>query len=102
MPTPTVGSPDGGGSTHTLPHAASARAIDFFHPHHFSRNARRLRPTSPHARGLAVSRGTTRGWTMSAISGGGNYISDGQIMEWLASQQDRIYGDLKESIDLAD
>lgn len=39
---------------------------------------------------------------MSAVTGGGNYISDGQIMEWLASQQDRIYGDLKTSMDLAD
>ena len=37
---------------------------------------------------------------MSAV--GGNYISDGQIMAWLASQQDRIYGDLKESMDLAE
>ena len=37
---------------------------------------------------------------MSAV--GGNYISDGQIMAWLANQQDRIYGDLKESMDLAE
>ncbi|HKY38757.1 MAG TPA: hypothetical protein VJN18_22600 [Polyangiaceae bacterium] len=37
---------------------------------------------------------------MSAV--GGNYISDGQIMAWLAIQQDRIYGDLKESMDLAE
>lgn len=40
---------------------------------------------------------------MSSVSGGGgNYISDASIMEWLALQQDRIYGDLKESMDLAD
>lgn len=38
---------------------------------------------------------------MSAVSGGGNYISDGAIMAWLANQQDRVYGDLKESMDLA-
>lgn len=37
---------------------------------------------------------------MSAV--GGNYISDGQIMAWLATQQDRIYGDLKDSMDLAE
>jgi hypothetical protein len=40
---------------------------------------------------------------MSAVSGGGgNYISDGAIMAWLAQQQDRIYGDLKGSMDLAE
>lgn len=40
---------------------------------------------------------------MSAVSGGGgNYVSDGSIMEWLALQQDRIYGDLKDSMDLAE
>ena len=40
---------------------------------------------------------------MSAVSGGGgNYISDGQIMAWLANQQDRIYGDLKQSMDLGE
>src|SRR5258706_9813937 len=40
---------------------------------------------------------------MSAVSGGGgNYISDGQIMAWLANQQDRIYGDLEKSMDLSD
>jgi hypothetical protein len=39
---------------------------------------------------------------MSAIGGGGNYISDSQIMVWLANQQDRIYGDLGESMDLAE
>ncbi len=40
---------------------------------------------------------------MSAVSGGGgNYISDGQIMAWLANQQDRIYGDLRESMDLSE
>jgi hypothetical protein len=37
---------------------------------------------------------------MSAV--GGNYISDGAIMAWLAEQQDRIYGDLKDSMDLAE
>lgn len=36
---------------------------------------------------------------MSAVSGGGNYISDSQIMEWLAVQQDRIYGDLRGSME---
>jgi hypothetical protein len=36
---------------------------------------------------------------MASISGGGgNYISDGNIMEWLATQQDRIYGDLRDSM----
>jgi hypothetical protein len=40
---------------------------------------------------------------MSAVSGGGgNYISDGQIMQWLANQQDRIYSDLRESMDLSE
>lgn len=40
---------------------------------------------------------------MSAIGGGGaNYISDGQIMQWLANQQDRIYGDLRASMDLSE
>lgn len=39
---------------------------------------------------------------MSAVSGGGNYISDAAIMEWLALQQDGIYADLKESMDLAE
>ncbi len=40
---------------------------------------------------------------MSAVSGGGgNYISDGAIMAWLANQQDRIYGDLRSSMDLAE
>jgi len=40
---------------------------------------------------------------MSAVSGGGgNYISDGNIMAWLAIQQDRIYGDLKGSMDLSE
>jgi hypothetical protein len=37
---------------------------------------------------------------MSAV--GGNYISDGAIMAWLANQQDRIYGELKESMGLAE
>jgi hypothetical protein len=39
---------------------------------------------------------------MSAVGGGGNYISDGSIMAWLANQQDRIYGDLRESMDLSE
>jgi hypothetical protein len=40
---------------------------------------------------------------MSAVSGGGgNYISDGAIMEWLARQQDRIYGDLRGAMDLSE
>jgi hypothetical protein len=39
---------------------------------------------------------------MSAIGGGGNYISDSQIMVWLANQQDRVYGDLRDSMDLAE
>jgi hypothetical protein len=38
---------------------------------------------------------------MSAV-GGSNYISDGSIMAWLAIQQDRIYGDLRESMDLSE
>jgi hypothetical protein len=39
---------------------------------------------------------------MSAVSGGGNYISDSQVMAWLAEQQNRIYGELGENMDLAD
>jgi len=39
---------------------------------------------------------------MSAVSGGGNYISDAAIMEWLAIQQDGIYEDLRASMDLAE
>ena len=35
---------------------------------------------------------------MTSVSGGGNYVSDASIMEWLAKQQDRIYGDLRDSI----
>lgn len=38
---------------------------------------------------------------MSQVSGGGNYISDGQIMAWLANQQDRLYDDLRSSMDLS-
>jgi hypothetical protein len=38
---------------------------------------------------------------MSAV-GGSNYISDGSIMAWLALQQDRIYGDLRKSMDLSE
>jgi hypothetical protein len=39
---------------------------------------------------------------MTTISGGSNYISDGDIMTWLAQQQDRVYGDLRQSMDLAE
>ncbi|HVY30980.1 MAG TPA: hypothetical protein VHB79_30685 [Polyangiaceae bacterium] len=39
---------------------------------------------------------------MSAVSSGGNYISDSQILSWLAEQQDRIYGELGENMDGAD
>lgn len=39
---------------------------------------------------------------MSSISGGGNYVSDGDIMQWLALQQDRIYGELRDTMDLAE
>jgi hypothetical protein len=35
---------------------------------------------------------------MASVSGGGNYVSDGAIMAWLAKQQDRIYGDLRDSM----
>jgi hypothetical protein len=35
---------------------------------------------------------------MSAV--GGNYMSDGAIMAWVASQQNRLYGDLKSTMDL--
>jgi hypothetical protein len=38
---------------------------------------------------------------MASISGGGNYVSDGEILQWLALEQDRIYGDLRESMDLS-
>ncbi len=39
---------------------------------------------------------------MSAIgNGGANYISDAQIMTWLATQQGRIYDDLRDSMDLS-
>jgi hypothetical protein len=73
-----------------------------FAARHFSRNAPRPRPNSPHARELAVSRAPRRGSAMSAIGGSGNYISDSQIMVWLANQQDRIYGDLKVTMDLSE
>jgi hypothetical protein len=33
---------------------------------------------------------------MSAV--GGNYMSDGAIMAWVATQQDRLYGDLKSTM----
>lgn len=35
---------------------------------------------------------------MSAV--GGNYMSDGAIMAWVASQQNRLYGDLKSTMAL--
>jgi hypothetical protein len=35
------------------------------------------------------------------LGGGGNYVTDGEIMEWLALEQDRIYGDLRDSMDLS-
>jgi hypothetical protein len=35
---------------------------------------------------------------MSAV--GGNYMSDGAIMAWVATQQNRLYGDLKSTMDL--
>jgi len=38
---------------------------------------------------------------MASISGNGNYVSDSEIMQWLALQQDRIYGDLREAMDLS-
>jgi hypothetical protein len=38
---------------------------------------------------------------VASISGGGNYVSDSEIMQWLALEQDRIYGDLRESMDLS-
>lgn len=37
---------------------------------------------------------------MTSINGGGNYVSDGDITAWLALQQDRVYGDLRDSMDL--
>jgi hypothetical protein len=40
---------------------------------------------------------------MSRIDGGGgHYISDGDLMAWLAQQQDRIYGDLEGEMQGAD
>lgn len=36
------------------------------------------------------------------VNGGNNYISDGELMAWLANQQDRIYGELSASMDLAE
>lgn len=39
---------------------------------------------------------------MSAIEGNNNYISDGDIMAWLATEQDRIYGQLSDAMDLSD
>ena len=35
---------------------------------------------------------------MTSVSGGGNYMSDGAILAWLETQQDRLYGDLRESM----
>jgi len=41
---------------------------------------------------------------MSTINGGGggHYISDGDLMAWLATQQSRIYGDLRDEMDLSE
>jgi hypothetical protein len=39
---------------------------------------------------------------MSAVSGGGNYISDAELMAWLAEQQDSIYGQLRASMDTSE
>lgn len=39
---------------------------------------------------------------MSAVTGGGNYISDAELMTWLAEQQDGIYGQLRVSMDTSD
>lgn len=33
---------------------------------------------------------------MSAV--GGNYVSDAQLLAWVTTQQDRLYGDLKDSM----
>jgi hypothetical protein len=35
---------------------------------------------------------------MASVSGGANYMSDGAIMAWLETQQDRLYGDLRDSM----
>jgi hypothetical protein len=32
---------------------------------------------------------------MSAVGGGGNYMSDGAILAWVTQQQNRMYGDLE-------
>jgi hypothetical protein len=61
----------------------------------------RVRTALKHAT-RSEPRQRTKGLTMSAIGGGGNYISDGQIMSWLATEQNRIYSDLNESMDLSD
>ncbi len=36
---------------------------------------------------------------MSAVSGGGNYISDGALLAWATSQQNRLYGDLHDTME---
>jgi hypothetical protein len=38
---------------------------------------------------------------MSAISGGGNYVSDSAILEWVTVQQNRQYGELQDAMDFA-
>ena len=35
---------------------------------------------------------------MSAVSGGGNYISDGALLAWATQQQNRLYGDLQDTM----
>jgi hypothetical protein len=65
---------------------------------HATRPALDREEATHRARSEPVEQGPT---AMSAVSGGGNYISDGQIMAWLATQQDRIYGELKENMDTA-
>jgi hypothetical protein len=85
------------------PHPPTKRRAGFF----FSASlfTQRASPASEQLSStrLAVeARQKTKGLTMSAIGSGGNYISDGDIMAWLANEQDRIYGDLSKSMDLSD
>jgi len=35
---------------------------------------------------------------MSSVSGGGNYISDGALLAWATTQQNRLYGDLQDTM----
>jgi hypothetical protein len=50
---------------------------------------------------LVVSGAPTEKVTMTSVAGGGNYISDSDIMAWLAQQQDRIYGELRDSLQVS-